>query len=198
MPPSPNQSRHCHEENVLTPHDRWLQTGGSASYRRHWRNDPKRESSQLLGVLGFCHFDSRVEFACSTQPPFWGGAIATSLNLQCKLPHAYRGFRYPQEGELSGTTATSSIRPSSGGKYCLAQKQQLERQVTSCSLSLSFLCACQMSIATSRSLGDFDFKADPSREPEEQMISPVPEFYTRRRQVAVSACTVDSIHRVTG
>lgn len=41
----------------------------------------------------------------------------------------------------------------------------------------------QMSIATSRALGDFDFKSNPSRQPEEQMISPVPELYTRRRQV---------------
>lgn len=40
----------------------------------------------------------------------------------------------------------------------------------------------QMSIATSRALGDFDFKSNPSRQPEEQMISPVPELYTRRRQ----------------
>ncbi|CAN0158372.1 unnamed protein product, partial [Pylaiella littoralis] len=39
----------------------------------------------------------------------------------------------------------------------------------------------KMSIATSRALGDFDFKANPSRQPEEQMISPVPELYTRQR-----------------
>ncbi|CAN0375858.1 unnamed protein product [Hapterophycus canaliculatus] len=32
-----------------------------------------------------------------------------------------------------------------------------------------------MSIATSRALGDFDFKSNPSRPPEEQMVSPVPE-----------------------
>ncbi|CAM9902644.1 unnamed protein product [Ectocarpus fasciculatus] len=38
-----------------------------------------------------------------------------------------------------------------------------------------------MSIATSRALGDFDFKSNPSRLPEEQMVSPVPELYTRRR-----------------
>ncbi|CAN0378250.1 unnamed protein product, partial [Ectocarpus sp. 12 AP-2014] len=39
----------------------------------------------------------------------------------------------------------------------------------------------KMSIATSRALGDFDFKSNPSRLPEEQMVSPVPELYTRRR-----------------
>ncbi|CAB1121571.1 unnamed protein product [Ectocarpus sp. CCAP 1310/34] len=41
----------------------------------------------------------------------------------------------------------------------------------------------KMSIATSRALGDFDFKSNPSRLPEEQMVSPVPELYTRRRRV---------------
>lgn len=40
-----------------------------------------------------------------------------------------------------------------------------------------------MSIATSRALGDFEFKSNPSRQPEEQMISPVPELYTRERWV---------------
>ncbi|CAN0349635.1 unnamed protein product, partial [Ectocarpus sp. 8 AP-2014] len=40
----------------------------------------------------------------------------------------------------------------------------------------------KMSIATSRALGDFDFKSNPSRLPEEQMVSPVPELYTRRRR----------------
>ncbi|CAM9536932.1 unnamed protein product, partial [Scytosiphon promiscuus] len=39
----------------------------------------------------------------------------------------------------------------------------------------------KMSIATSRALGDFDFKSNPSRPPEEQMVSPVPELYTRER-----------------
>lgn len=39
----------------------------------------------------------------------------------------------------------------------------------------------QMSIATSRALGDFEFKSNPLKQPEEQMISPVPELYTRER-----------------
>ncbi|CAM9826525.1 unnamed protein product, partial [Discosporangium mesarthrocarpum] len=38
-----------------------------------------------------------------------------------------------------------------------------------------------MSIATSRALGDFDFKRDTDRPPGEQMVSPVPEFYQRER-----------------
>lgn len=36
-------------------------------------NDPKRGSSQLLCVLGFCHLDSRVNFASSNQLLFCGG-----------------------------------------------------------------------------------------------------------------------------
>lgn len=42
------------------------------------QHDPKRRSSQLLAVPGFCEFDSREGLASSNQS-LEGGAIAASL-----------------------------------------------------------------------------------------------------------------------
>lgn len=34
-------------------------------------NNPKVESAQLLGVVGFCYFDLHVDLASSNQPLSW-------------------------------------------------------------------------------------------------------------------------------
>lgn len=44
-------------------------------------SDPKRRTFKLLGILGFRHFDMRVDFASSNQPLFLGRGIMTSVKL---------------------------------------------------------------------------------------------------------------------
>lgn len=98
----PNQNRDSHEDG---------HTSVIAGFRVHQaphtgnicENAPKVGSSQLLliGVLSFCHFDSRVDLASSKQPFFWGkGGLSRHHPPVVQVRSGRQGTITPKNFEL--------------------------------------------------------------------------------------------------
>lgn len=93
--PPPNQHRNCHKESDHTAHGSCLRLNEAPHMGNIGEECPDRGGSRLLGVHGFGHIDSYVDFTSSNRTVFFRGLSRHQSRVRFSNEYSHGRWEQP-------------------------------------------------------------------------------------------------------